>query len=295
MAPAKPKKTTGSKELLGDGLQDMLSNVIGLAPENEVSAISVDKIFPNRRQPRLYFDPEEMARMVESVRDNGILQPVIVRPVGDRYEIVAGERRWRAAREVGISDIPVVIKDVSREKAADIALIENLQRSDLNPMEKAVAYDSLVKNHKLTQEEVAERLRVDRSSVANIIRLLELPDEAQDGVSRGTISMGHARALLGAGDAKLIGKLLGRIVSEGLSVRQVEGLVSGLKGGGKAARRGSKNAQKSAVILDIEEKLRRELKTKVALTEKGGRGKLVVEFYDNNQLGYILERLGVSA
>lgn len=287
-------KTLDKREELSQGLQDLLSGVIGIGQENDISRIDIANIFPNKSQPRVYFAPDEMEKMVGSIRDNGILQPIIVRPVQNGYEIVAGERRWRAARELGLKDIPVVIKEIAKEKATEIALIENLQRSDLNPMEKAVAYDNLIKTYGLTQEEVAKRIGVDRSSVANTIRLLELPDEVQDCVSRGTISMGHARALLGSKDGGTQKKICKRIINEGFSVRQVETIISGLKNDGGASVKTGRVIKKSSIILDIEDRLRKSLKTKVFLKEKEGRGRLVVEFYSNNQLEQILGMLGVS-
>ncbi|MGR3318536.1 MAG: ParB/RepB/Spo0J family partition protein [Candidatus Anammoxibacter sp.] len=284
----------GKKAELENGIQDLLSGVIGIDREKEITRIDINKIIPNRSQPRVRFESVEMEKMIESIRENGILQPIIVRPVQKGYEIVAGERRWRGARELGLKEIPVVVKELTDEKAMEIALVENLQRADLNPMEKAVAYDNLIKKHKLTQEEVAKRLSVDRSSVANIIRLLELPEEVQDNVSRGTISMGHARALLGTKDKEARKEVCGKIIREGLSVRQTETIVSELKNDKRPVRKANNFVKKSSIILDLEDRLRKSLKTKVSLREKHGRGKLTVEFHNNKQLEQILTKLGVS-
>ena len=284
----------GKKAALENGIQDILSGVIGIDQEKEIARIDISKIIPNRAQPRVRFEPDEMKKMVESIRENGILQPIIVRPVQKGYEIVAGERRWRGAKELGLKDIPVVIRELTDEKAMEIALVENLQRTDLNPMEKAVAYNNLIKTHKLTQEEVAKRLSVDRSSVANIVRLLELPEEVQDNVSRGTLSMGNARALLGTKDKETMKEVCRKIVREGLSVRQAETIVSELKNDKRLIRKVNNFVKKSAVILDLEDRLRKSLKTKVSLIEKHGRGKLTVEFHNNKQLEQILTKLGVS-
>ena len=282
------------KHELGQGLQNLLSDVIGIAPENEQTFIEIKKVYPNKSQPRAYFAPVEMEKMVESIKANGILQPIIVRPVENRYEIVAGERRWRAAKELGLRDVPVIIKDITQEKAMEIALVENLQRSDLNPIEKALAYNSLIKNYNLTQEEVAKRLSVDRSSVSNIIRLLELPDDIQDYVSRGTVSMGHARALLGIKNRETLKKICKKIINEGLSVRQVEKVATELKNIEPGLINKCKEQKKDPIILEVEDKLRKSLKTKVSLKEKQGRGKLILEFYNNKQLEQILKMLGVS-
>lgn len=282
------------KHELGQGIQNLLSDVIGIAPENEQTLVDIKKVSANKSQPRVYFAPDEMEKMVESIKANGILQPIIVRPVQNGYEIVAGERRWRAAKEVGLKEVPAIIKDINREKATEIALVENLQRSDLNPIEKAVAYNSLIKNYNLTQEDVANRLSVDRSSVSNIIRLLELPDDIQNYVSRGTVSMGHARALLGIKNRDTLKKICKRIINEDLSVRQVENLAFTLKSIGAPSVNKTLEQKKDPIILEVEDKLRKSLKTKVSLKEKQGRGKLIVEFYNNKQLEQILKMLGVS-
>ncbi len=286
----------GKKKELSKGLQDLLSGVIGIDEEISIRNMEISKIVPNKSQPRDYFDPDDMQQLVESVRDNGVLQPIIVRPINDGYEIVAGERRWRAANQLGLKDVPVVVKILEKEKAMEIALVENLQRADLNPMEKALAYKNLINEYGLTQEEVAQKLRIDRSSVANIVRLLELPGEVQSCVSRGTISMGHARALLGAGAPNVMEKVCRRVLDEGLSVRQVEAIISQIKKTGQSAAVKPEKVvnEKSATILDVEDRLRKALKTKVSLKEQKGKGKLVVEFYNNSQLEHILSMLGVS-
>ncbi len=288
------EQRVNKKNDLGQGLDNLLSGVIGVTAKSETNNIDINKIKPNKSQPRTNFDSVEMAKIVESIKENGILQPIIVRPVSDGYEIVAGERRWRAASEIGLKVVPVIVKEIAEEKAMELALIENLQREDLNPIEKAVAYNSLMKNFELTQEEVAKRLSVDRSSVANIIRLLDLPQEVQDYVSRGTISMGHARAFLGIKDNDLLKKVCKRAIDEGLSVRQVEGAVNALKKQDLSEARSKIDKKKSPLIEDLEDQLRKSLKTKVSLNERAGRGKLVVEFYNNRQLENILSLLGVS-
>lgn len=286
------------KQELGQGLQNMLSDVMGIDSGKDVTRLDILKVFPNKSQPRINFSPEEMSKMVESISENGILQPIIVRPVKNGYEIVAGERRWRAAKEVGLKEIPVVIKNIDKEKAIELALIENIQREDLNSIEKAKAYNYLILNYGFKQEDVAKRLSIDRSSVANIVRLLELPEEVQDNVSRGTLSMGHARALLGIKNRKMQNEISSRVEKEGLSVRQVETIVSNLKNHDLESPESKPESKyvkkKSPVILDLEDRLRNSLKTKVSLAETGGRGKIMIEFYDNKQLEHILGLLGVS-
>ena len=291
----KSEGSLAKKKELGQGLQDLLSGVIGINDKLDIRSMEISKIVPNKSQPRDYFDPDDMQQLVESVKDNGVLQPIIVRPVNNGHEIVAGERRWRAANQLGLKEVPVVVKALKKEKAMEIALVENLQRADLNPMEKAQAYQNLIKKYGLTQEKVAQKLRVDRSSVANVVRLLELPGEVQSCVSRGTISMGHARALLGAESASEMEKVCRRVQKEGLSVRQVEAIISQMKKTSQAVAKPAKSInENNSTILDIEDRLRKALKTKVSLKEKKGKGKLVVEFYNNSQLEHILNVLGVS-
>lgn len=283
-----------SKKELSEGLQNLLSDVIGIETDSMVTRLDITRLSPNKSQPRVNFGDEEMKAMVESIRENGILQPILVRPISNGYEIVAGERRWRAARELGLKDIPVIIKKIDNEKMLLLSLIENIQREDLNPIEKAMAYDKLMNSFNLTQEEAAKRLSIDRSSLANTIRLLELPEEVQYLVSRGTVPMGHARALLGIKDAVLQKKICGRIINEGLSVRQVESMVTELKGDRTETVRSGRGKKKTPAIMDIEDRLRNSLKTKVSLMENNGKGRLLIEFYNDKQLERILSLLGVT-
>lgn len=293
------KVFSNKKSELGQGLQDLLSNVIGIdsndepLQEKETTSLKIGKIFPNAGQPRTNFKPDEMANMIESIKENGILQPILVRPVDDGFEIVAGERRWRAAKELGLEEIPVVIRMMTDEKAMELALVENLQREDLNPIEKALAYKNLLQNYNLTQDQVAQRLSIDRSSVANFVRLLDLTKEVQQSVSRGTVSMGHARALLAVKSEALQQKFCSRIERESLSVRQIESIVSDYKIAKPSLSNSPAKEKKHSVIADLEDRLRLALKTKVSLDEKGGKGKLQIEFYSNEQLANILSLLGV--
>ena len=292
-----------NKIALENGLTDLLSSVIGLekndSNKDNQSTLDISKIYPNKSQPRINFKEEEMAEMVNSVIENGILQPVLVRPDVDRFELIAGERRWRAAKKAGLTKVPAVIMEVSDQKSMELALIENLQREDLNPIEKAISYKALINSYKSTQEDLAKRLSIDRSSVANTIRLLELPEEIQKNVSRGTVSMGHARALLAVKDKVLQKELCDKIGTESLSVRQLEALVTETKSSAANKKaenpKGNVTTKRVPLIDDLEDKLRRVLKTKVVLAEKKGKGKLTIEFYSNKQLEGILKLLGVSA
>ena len=217
------------KEKLSRGLQSLLGGVIGIeaeAGQDVIMRLNPKDIQPNDSQPRDIFDGEEMKGLVESIKQHGILQPIIVRPLAHGYMLIAGERRWRAAKQLGLKEIPAIVRDIDGLHSLEIALIENIQREDLNPIEKAKGFKELIDKFDLTQEQVAKTMGKDRSSVTNYIRLLDLPQEIQDNVSRGTLSMGHARAILSVQGKELQIKLCDQIIKEGLSVRQIEMIVS---------------------------------------------------------------------
>ncbi len=283
------------RKKLGRGLDSLLGEVIEINEGEKILQISLEEIRPNTLQPRENFDHGMLGGLVESIKAYGILQPVVVRWTGDGYELIAGERRWRAAKQIGMVTIPAVLKNVDGGKALELALIENIQREDLNPIEKAKAFINLMKNFGLTQERVAECVGMERSSVANIIRLLELPSDIQEYVSRGTITVGHARALLSLQNEKEQKDLCDRIIKEGLSVREVEAIVSGTK---KLSLRGEAEATstrqktvKGAHIQHLEDRLREALGTMVAITERNGKGKIIISFKGLDQFERIMERM----
>ncbi len=275
------------RKKLGRGLDSLLGEVIEINEGEKILQISLEEIRPNTLQPRENFDHGMLGGLVESIKAHGILQPVVVRWTGDGYELIAGERRWRAAKQIGIATIPAVLKNVDGEKALELALIENIQREDLNPIEKAKAFINLMKNFGLTQERVAECVGMERPTVANIIRLLELPSDIQEYVSRGTISVGHARALLSLQNEKEQKDLCDRIIKEGLSVREVEAIVSGAK---KPAETRQKTV-KGTHIQHLEDRLREALGTMVAITERNGKGKIIISFKGLDQFERIMERM----
>jgi len=258
-----------------------------------VVEVELDAISPNPYQPREGIDPAGLEGLVESIQQNGILQPVTVRPTDGGYELVAGERRVRAARQLGMATIPAIVRELSDEKMLELALVENIQREDLNPIEKAKAYQELINTFGMTQEEAARGVGQDRSTVANFIRLLELPEEVQDCVSRGTISMGHARALLALSTPKRQIQLCRMIVKQDLSVRETERLTGGRP---KPARRKAKGTptdkKASPHIRDLEDQLRLRLGTRVKITAGKDRGKIVIEFFGNDEFERILGLLG---
>jgi ParB family chromosome partitioning protein len=282
-----------SRKALGRGLEALISEqgdggdrVSTLPVGGGEIKIRLDQVEANPYQPRGRFDPERMKEIVQSVRELGLVQPILVRPHGEKYQIVAGERRFRAAQEVGLRTIPAVIRDIGEREMLEMALIENLQREDLNPVDEAEAYRVLREKFGMTQTGIADRVGKDRSTVANTMRLLQLPEEVRRSVSRGTLSMGHARALLGLDSAVQMVNLAHEIETRSLSVRDVETRVRQLvAGGGKPRVRASRKPE----IVDLEERLQRWLGTKVRIDEAQGKGRLAIEFYGMDDLDRILE------
>ena len=288
-----------NREDLGNSLQSLLGEAIGIVASDEtITKINPAEIQPNEAQPRKHFTQDQMKALVQSIQEHGVLQPIIISPTNEGYKIIAGERRWRAARLLGLSEIPVLVKSVDSMKALELALVENIQREDLNPIEKARAYLELKNNFGLTQEQIAIKIGQDRSSIANTIRLLDLSENIQELVSRGTISMGHARALLSLKNPKERKILSDQIVADGLSVREVEMIVSGEKrialfSSKKHAdtKTASSRLYKSPQICALEDKLREFIGAKVLIKERNGKGKITIEFSDNSQFEDITEKL----
>jgi ParB family chromosome partitioning protein len=258
-----------------------------------VSEIPVDQIRPNPRQPRHRADPDDLAELAQSIRAHGVIQPVVVtREPSGGYVLIAGERRWTAAMQAGLTQIPAVVKEATPQQMLELALVENVQRSDLNPLEEAAAYQQLVDEFGLTQEEVARRAGRSRSSVANSLRLLGLPDVVREALARGELTEGHARALLGAEDEVALRACFLEVVSRGLNVRQTEALVKPPR----APEAIVPVARREPVVPDpemlrIEETFRQALATKVQLVRTGQGGRLVIHFYDDEQLQAIYDRL----
>jgi ParB family chromosome partitioning protein len=286
-----------AKRGLGRGLDALLPS----APpspayaQGSVFSCAIEKIVPQKGQPRQHFDARALDELAQSIREHGLLEPIVVRKAGEgRFEIVAGERRWRAAQRAGLKDVLVVVKDVSPRAAFELALIENVQREDLNPVELAEALDRLVREHGYTQEKLAERLGKDRTTVTNSLRLLKLPPHVRSKVVVGELSEGHARALLGAHDAKLIAELAEKVVRGRLSVRATEALVRSAAKKADAAKTGKDDAaaaQKSANVRDLEAKLTRALGTKVEVRDRGGRGEIAIPYADWDALDRLLDRM----
>lgn len=298
---AQPKRTG-----LGRGLGDLLQRTdpeLAPSPEAQPAAVSepvgahfaelpLDAITPNPRQPRTNFDADALAELVGSIKEIGLLQPVVVRPLGSgRYELVMGERRWRASREAGLSVIPAIVR---RTEDADLlrdALLENLHRAQLNPLEEAAAYQQMLSDFGCTQEELSVRIKRSRPQISNTIRLLQLPTPVQRRVAAGVLSAGHARALLAIPDADQIEHLATRIVAEGLSVRAVEELVALGEAGPKRAPRTQRTAEPAPEAVRVASELGEKLDTRVTVTPGRGRGKVVIEFADLADLERIADLL----
>ncbi len=246
--------------------------------------IRLDEVMPNPFQPRSWFAPEAMKEMVESIKEMGLVQPILVRPHEDKYQIVVGERRFRAAREAGLKMIPAVIREVDEREMLEIALVENVQREDLNPVDEAEAYRVLNEQFGMTQAQIADRVGKNRSTVANAMRLLGLPEEVRRSVSRGTLLMGHARALLTLKSASRQKSLAREIETRSLSVREVERRVRDPKSDKRRL-----DEARSPEIVDLEERMQRWLGTKVRIQEKSGRGRVSIEFYSQDDLGRVVE------
>ncbi len=260
--------------------------------DRSVFSCAIEKVVPQRGQPRQHFDPHALEELAQSIREHGLIEPLVVRRLGatDRLEIIAGERRWRAAQKAGLKEVLVVVKDVSPQAAFELALIENVQRADLNPVELAEALDRLVKESRYTQEALAKRLGKDRTTIANSLRLLKLPAGVRAKVVTGELSEGHARALLGAESAHAIEALAERVLRGKLNVRATEALVRGAK---KAAVTGQKEreAAKAASVRDLETRLSRALGTKVLVRDRGNRGEVAIPYADLDALDRLLDKL----
>ncbi len=257
----------------------------------QVMDIPIDDIEPNPHQPRTDFDPKAVSELAQSIREKGILQPISVRRFGSGYQLIAGERRFRAARQAELDAVPALVIDVGTDQEMmELSLIENIQREDLNPVEEAKAYRMLIDDCFITQEEVAERVGKDRSTVANMLRLLALAPEVLDALQTGQISAGHARALLGLDNPDHQIALCQQIIAQGLSVRRVEALVKALKEG--TSQSTPKPAPtKDPNLLSLEEDLQRHFGTSVNINRRGNKGKIEIEFYSNDDLERVLDLL----
>ena len=268
---------------LGRGFDSLfLDNSSDAQAEGGSVSLPIGQIEPDRGQPRTKFDEEALSELENSIREFGVLQPLLVRPMSDgTYRIVAGERRWRAARRAGLTEVPVIIRSLTDAEAAAIALIENLQREDLNPIEEATGIRRLIEEFDFTQEQAADKLSKSRPAIANSLRLLALPNDVMKMVAEGELSAGHARALLGLNDKELIPETADRVIEEKLSVRQTEQLVKKLN---KPVRAPQPKPRRDTFYDEVELALSEVLARKVTVTNAGEGGKLTIEFFDADDL-----------
>jgi ParB family chromosome partitioning protein len=289
---------TEKRRALGRGLDALLPEATAVmgGGKEQVFTCPIERIVPQKGQPRQHFDDTRLEELAQSIREHGVLEPLIVRRTAgdvtatagmDKYEIIAGERRWRAAQKAGLHELLVVVKDVTPKDTFELAIIENIQREDLNPLELAEALDRLIREHSYTQEVLASRIGKDRTTIANSLRLLKLPAGVRHMVIEGALSEGHARALLGAGSAEAIEKLAERVTRGGLSVRETERLVRKTKPGAASDKDGP--AKKSPSVRDLEERLARHLGTRVEIADDAGKGAIAIRSGSLDELDRILD------
>jgi len=286
---------------LGRGLDALMPTQVARSPERSASdekaysgnvfSCALEKIVPQPGQPRKHFDAEKLDELAASIREHGLLEPLVVRRKGpDQFELIAGERRWRACQKAGLREALVVVHDVSGPEAFELAIIENVQREDLDPIELAEALDRLIKEHGYTQDKLAERLGKDRSTIANSLRLLRLPPSVRSKVVTGELSEGHGRALLGLEHEAKMNEVADRVLKGRLSVRQTEELVRSAKASGAGAKSGVKGgAQKSASVRDLEKRLERKLGARCEVKDQSGKGSIVIQYGSLDELDRILE------
>lgn len=292
------------RKVLGRGLSALLpartpspaggAAPVAVTPETSPTKLPIDSVQANPLQPRTVFEPAKLEELADSIRANGVIQPIVVRKLADGFQIVAGERRWRASKLAGLAEVPVVVQDVADPQMLELALIENIQREDLNPVETAQAYDRLVKELGLSQEEIGRRTGKDRTSITNMIRLLRLPQEVQLLLAEHRISMGHARAILALPDSGQQIMLAEKTAAQGLSVRQVEAIIQEMtsdrpKHGGGPSR---KDAIQDPNVRAAAEELERLLGTRVRIVELSEkRGRIEIEYYSQPELERIYDQL----
>jgi len=281
---------------LGKGLGALLPE-FGQAEPKALLYCGIEEILPNRSQPRKHFDELKLQELAESIKEKGILEPLIVRRTDQGYELIIGERRWRAAQKAGLKEVPVMVKEVEGREVLEISLIENLQREDLNPIEAAEAFKQLIEEFNLGQEDLSKRIGKDRTTIANTLRLLKLPLEVKNQLLQNRITSGHARAILSLENKERQKELCALIIKKGLSVREAEAL----------AKRWSEKPKKSITpikkrgdwesqLSSLQDSLRKYLGTKVQITQKGKRGKIEIEYYSNQDLERLVEAIiGKSA
>lgn len=301
MSTQRPRKLgRGLSSLLEDSVPQQIEPATSKLSDNSeiIRDIPVDDIRPNTFQPRIRFNDRDLAELAASIRLAGLMQPIVVRPLeGGKYELIAGERRWRAGKMAGLKAIPAIVRSADDRKSAELALIENVQRSDLNPIERAGAFRSLMAKFSMTQSDVADRVGLDRSSVANLLRLLELPEDIRNMIADGALSAGHGKMLASVADAQQQRHLVERIMTEHLSVRQTEKAVRDLANKpakSEQAGAATESPDRDTNIRDLESRLGDHLKTRVRIdvSPAGDKGRLVIDFYDLEHFDGLMRAMG---
>jgi len=278
------------KKGLGKGLEALISSTNQLEENSRnVLELKINDVEPNAEQPRKVFDQEKLETLAQSIKEHGVVQPIIVRKQGARYIIVAGERRWRASKIAGLKTIPVVVKDLSDKEVMEIALIENLQREDLNPIEEAEAYQRLMNEFEMTQEDVSKVVGRSRAAIANSVRLLSLARDVQEMISDGRLTSGHARTLITIVDNQRQKELAAQIVEKGLNVRETEKLAA--KEDKRSATKKTAGSKHKPEVTDLVETLKMIFGTKIELQRGKDKGKIVIEYYSDEEFDRIVELL----
>lgn len=289
------------KRGLGKGLDSLIPNTVDTKEVVQVASkaekpdtiVDINKVEPNREQPRKVFDQDKLQELSESIKIHGLIQPILVKDRGSYYQIVAGERRWRASKLAGLKEVPVIIRDLTEQEIVEISLIENIQREDLNPIEEALAYKKLQTEFNLKQEEVAEKVSKNRTTITNSMRLLKLGENVQQMIIDGDLSTGHARAILAIDDPNEQYRVALKAYNEKMSVRDIEKYIKNMNKPEKEKPKKEVNESLRAIYENLEEELKQTLGTKVSIISKdeNGAGKLEVEFYNNDDLERIVELL----
>lgn len=273
-----------SKKALGRGLEALIGN--DTQEDSGILEISLDRIKPNPDQPRKEFEPSSLAELAESLKTHGLLQPILVKAFQDDYVIIAGERRFRAAQMAGLTKIPCIVQECSEQEMAERALIENIQRSNLSPVEEGMAYARLMREYGLTQEQIAERMGKGRPTIANLLRIIQLPDRVLQLIQANKLSLGHAKVLLGIKDSSLQVLLAEKVAKENLSVRDLENSIIKLTGHSNPRKVQSKPPQ---LFSQVEDKLRTTFQTKVRIKGDSTRGKIEIDYFSEDELNRLLE------
>ncbi len=290
----------GKKFGLGKGLGALIPEEEGAAEQNksekysvEANMISINLIKPNEGQPRKTFDEEKILQLSESIKEHGIIQPILLKKEGENYSIIAGERRWRAAKAAGLKEVPVIVMDIDEKAVLEVSLIENIQRQDLNPIEEAWAFRKLIDDFSFTQEELGKRIGKSRTALANTMRLLNLDPRVQEYLIDGVISEGHGRAILAIEDKDMQNKLAQKVIDDGLTVRETEKLISDIAKGKEKDEKPVKKVEANPYISDIKNRLEEKFDTKVLISNRNNKGKIEIEYYSNDDLQRIMDILSL--